>query len=95
MERAWLAANGHHVLVSREDSQRVAHANLRWIRDFYAAMRPYVAGFAYQNYIDPYLREWQHAYYGINFPPLMEVKAHLACVAIGPETGTTMQGGSS
>jgi FAD/FMN-containing dehydrogenase len=58
----------------QQDSPRVADANLHWIRNFYAAMRPHVSGYAYQNYIDPDLRDWQHAYYGTNFPRLVDIK---------------------
>jgi FAD/FMN-containing dehydrogenase len=57
-----------------KEPRRVADANLRWIRGFYRAMRPYVSGFAYQNYIDPDIRDWQHAYYGSNLARLVEVK---------------------
>jgi FAD binding domain/Berberine and berberine like len=47
---------------------------LGWLRGFHAQMRPYASGYAYQNYIDPELRSWKHAYYGSNFERLTEVK---------------------
>ena len=48
---------------------------LDWLRDFHRAMKPYASGFAYQNYIDPELKGWRHAYYGSNWDRLVAVKA--------------------
>ena len=56
------------------DPARVVNANLRWIDGLAAAVRPHVSRFSYQNYIDPSLGDWAHAYYGSNLARLVSVK---------------------
>lgn len=55
------------------DPKGVVDANLAWITDFHADMRPFVSGFAYQNYIDPDLEDWESAYYGSAYERLQQV----------------------
>ncbi|MDQ6660538.1 MAG: BBE domain-containing protein [Chloroflexota bacterium] len=57
------------------DPDTVVAANSSWLTETWQAMRPYASGAAYQNYIDPNLPDWQHAYYGTNLPRLQRIKA--------------------
>jgi len=52
----------------------MAAACTQWARDIHAVMRPYASGFAYQNYIDPELADWEHAYFGANLERLKAIK---------------------
>jgi FAD/FMN-containing dehydrogenase len=45
-----------------------------WTRSAHAAMRPYVSGMAYQNYIDAELADWRRAYYGSNYAKLVAIR---------------------
>jgi len=56
-------------------SPSVVQSNIAGVNAIYGAMRPFASGYAYQNYIDPSLADWKHAYYGDNLQRLMAVKA--------------------
>lgn len=49
-------------------------AHINWVRNFRAAMQPYVTGGCYVNYCDRDLKNWQTAYYGNNWQKLKQVK---------------------
>ena len=57
------------------DPSSIVSANHAWQNNMWQAMRPYASGAAYQNYVDPDLSDWQHAYYGTNLPRLQHIKA--------------------
>jgi FAD/FMN-containing dehydrogenase len=59
----------------RGASKHVADANIGWTNDLYERTKPYRSGFAYQDYMDPELQDWEHAYYGVNLDRLRRVKA--------------------
>lgn len=57
------------------DSDAVVVANRSWLNDTWKTMRPFASGGSYQNYVDPDLPDWQHAYYGANLDRLRRIKA--------------------
>ena len=60
----------------RDDPAAMAGACAQWTRDTEAILRPYgpAGRFAFQNYIDPELADWEHAYYATNLARLKAVK---------------------
>jgi hypothetical protein len=45
-----------------------------WLNSCYRSLHRHASGQAYQNYVDPDLRDWRRAYYGANYPWLKLVK---------------------
>ena len=56
------------------DSARVVADNLDWVEGFHHALDPYATQQAYQNFIDPALKDWKSAYYAQNLARLTRVK---------------------
>jgi hypothetical protein len=46
-----------------------------WLAESWALVHPWGTGGAYQNFPDPDLDDWAHAYYGDNLDRLVRVKA--------------------
>ncbi len=60
----WGAIDSKHAIVLARD----------WQDRFYAALRPFSTGGAYQNFADPSLADWRRAYYGDNLARLEAIK---------------------
>ena len=54
--------------------RRHARPMINWVNDTWAAVGAHATDYAYQNFIDPALKDWQHAYYGANLPRLTRAK---------------------
>jgi hypothetical protein len=57
-------------------SRRKARPLIEWVNETYDAIGQHATGFAYQNFIDPALKDWERAYYGHNLPRLSRIKGH-------------------
>ncbi|WP_407639687.1 BBE domain-containing protein [Actinacidiphila guanduensis] len=47
---------------------------MRWLGELREIVAPHVLPGAYVNFADPDLADWRTAYYGANYPRLVEVK---------------------
>jgi hypothetical protein len=59
---------------SASDPQYAVQASRVWQDAFYTALGPFSTGGAYQNFVDPSLVDWRHAYYGENLRRLEDIK---------------------
>ena len=66
VHRKALASAQYDAAFSEGVAPSTIQAAQGWLDSWYASLRPYVSGEAYQNYIDPSLANWQQAYYGAN-----------------------------
>ncbi len=74
-ESAWLSSVG--LVWEESDSSAEVQRNLEWQRAFYEAYIPFAGGGAYQNFIDPSLRDWKREYYLSNLSRLEAVKSRV------------------
>jgi hypothetical protein len=74
VQKAATAFVHRDALFSLQFLSYAAPPNVAWLRRVYGALSPYLSPFAYQNYIDPELTNWQHAYYGSNLQWLQRIK---------------------
>ena len=58
----------------RQDGPEAAADNQHWLRDLQKALRPYVSGASYVNFVDPDRGDFLQAYYGHNLARLQAVK---------------------
>ncbi len=72
---AWIMDVG--LTWSASDPTETVAASRAWQDRFYAAVRPFSTGGAYQNFTDPSLTDWHHAYYGENLARLQDIKRRI------------------
>ena len=65
----------HAVVVDPAASAAEREAARSWLTRSWAIVRPWGSGRVYQNFPDPDLLNWAHAYYGANYDRLARIKA--------------------
>jgi FAD/FMN-containing dehydrogenase len=65
----------HAAVVDPQASTDQKEAAHRWVTRSWASVHRWGSGRVFQNFADPELEDWQHAYYGPNFQRLVRVKA--------------------
>lgn len=64
MDTSWVTA----------DDKSTVDRNLAWLAELGRAVAPFGTGRSYLNFTDPDLGSWRRAYYGVNYPRLVDVK---------------------
>jgi FAD/FMN-containing dehydrogenase len=65
----------HAVVVDPDAPAAERQAARRWLARSWALVHPWGSGRVYQNFPDPDLEDWEHAYYGANYDRLVRIKA--------------------
>jgi FAD/FMN-containing dehydrogenase len=65
----------HAVVVDPDAPAAERQAARRWLARSWMLVRPWGSGRVYQNFPDPDLEDWEHAYYGANYDRLVRIKA--------------------
>jgi hypothetical protein len=74
VHRAELFLLKHAVVVNPDAPAAEREAARCWLARSWASTRPWGSGGVYQNFPDPDLEDWAHAYYGANYDRLVRVK---------------------
>jgi FAD/FMN-containing dehydrogenase len=64
----------HAVVVDADCPAAEREAARRWLDASWAAVHPWGSGGVYQNFPEPGLEDWAHAYYGTNLVSLRRIK---------------------
>jgi FAD/FMN-containing dehydrogenase len=66
----------HLILVDPKASDAEKQAAQEWVKRSWESVHPWGSGRVYGCFPDPELDDWGRAYYGENYPRLLEIKAH-------------------